>query len=114
MAFNIYEWRRNQLLTEGEEMSTVITKKIKDLTWEDVDGLALPTNSAGVFANMKLDRNLDSWKKAFSEEEQELEVTIDKGNKMWSDQVKIKGLSQSDPMGFQANIDAERGRPTPD
>jgi hypothetical protein len=40
MIFNVYEWRRNQLITESEEESTVIIKKIKDLTWEDVDGLA--------------------------------------------------------------------------
>jgi hypothetical protein len=112
MAFNIYKWRRDQLLleNEGEETSTVITKKIKDLTWEDVEGLALPTKTASIFTNMKLRHNLDSWKKALSEKEQELEVTIDKSNKMWSDQVKIEKLTQSDPMGFQADIDAKKGK----
>jgi hypothetical protein len=110
MAFNVYEWRRNQLITENEEESTVVTKKIKDLTFKDVEGLALPTKTATIFANMKLDHNLDSWRKAFSKEEQELEVTIDKDNKMWSDKVKIEGITQSDPMGFQAKIDAEKGK----
>lgn len=114
MAFNVYEWRRNQLITENEEKSTVIVKKLKDLTWEDVEGLALPTKTASIFTNMKLRHNLDSWKKAFSEKEQELEVTIDKDNKMWSDQVKIEKLTQSDPMGFQAKKDTEKGKPTPD
>jgi len=110
MAFNIYKWRRDQLLTENEEKSTVVTKKIKDLTFKDVEGLALPTKTATLFANMKLDHNLDSWRKAFSKEEQELEVTIDKDNKMWSDKVKIEDITQSDPMGFQAKIDAEKGK----
>ena len=59
---------------------------------------------------MVLPQNLDRWKKEFSEEEQKLEVIIDKDNKMWSDKVKIKDITQSDPMGFQANIDAEKGK----
>jgi len=164
MAFNVYKWRRDQLLTENsissdageddlkkyrkqvlqqllswyktqnepdagmikkleseigslnenEDSSSVITKKIKELTWEDVKGLALPTKVETVYNNMVLPQNLDRWKKEFSEEEQELEVIIDKDNKMWSDKVKIEKLTQSDPMGFQAKIDAEKGKPTPD
>jgi hypothetical protein len=164
MAFNIYKWRRDQLLTENsissnageddlkkyrkqvlqqllswyktqnepdaamvkklegeigslnenEDSSSVIVKKIKDLTWEDVDGLSLPTNSAGVLASMRATKDLDSWKSKFKGDEAEMEVTIDRDADMWFNQVKIKGLSQNDPMGFQANIDAEKGKPTPD
>jgi hypothetical protein len=114
MAFNVYKWRRNQLLTEGEEKSTVITKKIKDLTWEDVDGLALPTSSAGVLAAMKATKDLDSWKNKFKGDEAEMEVTIDRGAEPWFNQVKIEKLTQSDPMGFQAKKDIEKGKPTPD
>jgi hypothetical protein len=110
MAFNIYEWRRNQLITEGEEKSTVITKKIKDLTWEDVDGLALPTKTSGVLRAMKATKDLDSWKNEFKGNELELEVTVDKGADMWFNKVKIEKLTQSDPMGFQAKIDAEKGK----
>jgi hypothetical protein len=110
MAFNVYEWRRNQLITENEEKPTVVTKTIKELTWEDVKGLALPTKVETVYNNMVLPQNLDRWKKEFSEEEQELEVIIDKNNKMWSDKVKIEDITQSDPMGFQAKIDAEKGK----
>jgi hypothetical protein len=163
MAFNVYEWRRNQLLIENqyygditgenskgvlqallkglekeknptpeeikqierlkgeiaklnedEDSSSVITKKIKDLTWEDVDGLALPTNSAGTLASMRVTKDLDSWKSKFKDDEAEMEVTIDRKATPWFNQVKIEKLIQSDPMGFQANIDAEKGKPTPD
>lgn len=110
MAFNIYEWRRNQLITEGEEESTVIVKKIKDLTWEDVDGLALPTNSAGVLAAMEATKDLDSWKSKFKGDEAEMEVTIDRKATPWFNQVKIEKLIQSDPMGFQAKKDIEKGK----
>jgi hypothetical protein len=110
MAFNVYEWRRNQLITEGEETSTVITKKIKDLTWEDVDGLALPTKTSGVLRAMKATKDLDSWKNEFKGDELELEVIIDKDADMWFNKVKIEKLTQSDPMGFQAKIDAEKGK----
>jgi hypothetical protein len=164
MAFNIYKWRRDQLLTENsissnageddlkkyrkqvlqqllswyktqnepdaamvkklegeigslnenEDSSSVIVKKIKDLTWEDVDGLSLPTNSAGVLASMRATKDLDSWKSKFKGDEAEMEVTIDRDADMWFNQVKIEKLTQSDPMGFQAKIDAEKGKPTPD
>jgi hypothetical protein len=110
MVFNVYEWRRNQLITESEEKSTVIVKKIKDLTWEDVDGLALPTNSAGTLAAMKATKDLDSWKSKFKGDEAEMEVTIDRKATPWFNQVKIEKLIQSDPMGFQAKIDTEKGK----
>jgi hypothetical protein len=164
MAFNIYKWRRDQLLTENsissdageddlkkyrkqvlqqllswyktqsepdagmvkkleseigslnenEDSSSVIVKKIKDLTWEDVDGLALPTKTSGVLRAMKATKDLDSWKNEFKGNELELEVTVDKGADMWFNKVKIEKLTQSDPMGFQAKKDIEKGRPTPD
>ena len=114
MAFSIYKWRRDQLLTEGEEESTVIVKKIKDLTWEDVDGLALPTNSAGTLATMNATKDLDNWKSKFKGNETEMEVTIDRKATPWFNQVKIEKLIQSDPMGFQAEKDIEKGKPTPD
>jgi hypothetical protein len=162
MAFNVYEWRRNQLLTESsihpdpkdlttnpeadikqyreqlfqrllkdlgdnpkaieiikrqmgdinenEDSSSVIVKKIKDLTWEDVDGLALPTKTSGVLRAMKATKDLDSWKNEFKGNELELEVTVDKGADMWFNKVKIEKLTQSDPMGFQAKIDAKKGK----
>ena len=163
MAFNVYEWRRNQLLIENqyygditgenskgvlqaflkdlekeqnptpeeikqierlkgeiaklnedEDPSSVITKTIKTLIFKDVEELALPTKTASIFANMVLPQSLDKWKKEFSEEEQELEVIIDREATPWFNQVKIEKLTQSDPMGFQAKKDIEKGRPTPD
>ena len=151
MAFNIYEWRRNQLLTENqyygditgennkgvlqaflkdlekeknptpkeikqierlkgeiaklnENSPSVITKTIKELTWPDVEGLALPTKVETIYNKMVLPQNLDRWKKEFSETEQELEVTIDK-NDRWDKQVKIEKITQTDPLGFQADTD---------
>jgi hypothetical protein len=32
----------------------------------------------------------------------------------WFNKVKIEKLTQSDPMGFQAKKDIEKGKPTPD
>ena len=110
MSFNVYKWRRDQLLTEGEEKSTVIVKKLKDLTWEDVDGLALPTKTSGVLRAMKTTKDLDSWKNEFKGNELELEVTVDKDADMWFNKAKIEKLTQSDPMGFQAKKDAEKGK----
>ena len=110
MIFNVYEWRRNQLITENEEKSTVIVKKIKDLTWEDVDGLALPTKTSGVLRAMKATKDLDSWKNEFKGNELELEVTVDKDADMWFNKVKIEKLTQSDPMGFQAKKDIEKDK----
>lgn len=110
MSFNIYKWRRDQLLIENENPSSVITKKIKDLTWEDVDGLALPTKTSGVLRAMKATKDLDSWKSEFKGNELELEVTVDKDADMWFNKVKIEKLTQSDPMGFQAKKDIEKGK----
>lgn len=110
MSFNVYKWRRDQLLIENENPSSVITKKIKDLTWEDVDGLALPTKTSGVLRAMKFPKDLDSWKSEFKDNELELEVTVDKDADMWFNKVKIEKLTQSDPMGFQADIDAKKGK----
>jgi hypothetical protein len=98
MAFNIYKWRREQLITENEEKSTVITKKIKDLTWDDVEGLALPTKSAGVLAAMKTTNNLDSWKKDWNSDEIEMNITIDRTATPWFNQVKIVNDDYSEKM----------------
>ena len=106
MAFNIYKWRRNQLLTENEDSSSVITKTIKTLTFKDVEGLALPTKVETVYNNMVLPQSLDRWKKEFSEEEQELKVIIDK-NDRWDKQVKIENITKTDPLGYQVNIDKD-------
>jgi hypothetical protein len=104
MAFNIYKWRRNQLLLENEDSSSTIIKTIKTLTFKDVEGLALPTKVETVYNNMVLPQSLDRWKKEFSKEEQELKVTIDKNNK-WDEIVKIENITKTDPLGYQANTD---------
>jgi hypothetical protein len=118
MAFNVYKWRRDQLLVENqyygditgetskgvlqaflkdlekeqnptpeeikqierlkgeiaklnenEDSSSVITKKLKDITWEDVKGLYTPTNQPGVFRGMD-DRDMfsDQWRESTLED----------------------------------------------
>ena len=47
--FNIYKWRRDYLM---ENENVPFTKKIKDLTWDDVKGLSLPTGEPGRYTQM--------------------------------------------------------------
>ena len=51
--FNVYKQRRNQI---KEEVNSPITKKLKDITWEDVAGLNVPTAD---FISMKTIDNRD-------------------------------------------------------
>jgi hypothetical protein len=118
--FDVAKWRNDQYSKEIEQTDTVsqlrnlireeiqkilteevITKTIEDLTWNDVEGLALPTKSKGVDMVMKLERHLGEWKNKFKDDEQKLEVTIDKKAK----KATIKGLSQSDYLGFMDKTD---------
>jgi hypothetical protein len=107
--FNVYKWRRDHLV---ENESTPYTKKIKDLTWDDVAGLALPTGESGgvlnqmddrdIFTQERKDRMLQSWKERIEnnlkdrpeiglkgiglnpgESVLDLDITIDKNNPTW-------------------------------
>jgi hypothetical protein len=107
--FNVYKWRRDHLV---ENDGTSYTKKIKDLTWDDVAGLALPTGESGgtlsqmddrdIFTQERKDRMLQSWKERIEynlrdkpeiglkgiglkpgESALDLDITIDKNNSTW-------------------------------
>lgn len=115
--FNIHKWRRS-FLFEGEMSSAPYTKKIKDLTWDDVAGLALPTGESGGVRNQMDDRDiftqerkegmLKSWKERIirnledkpeiglkgmgldsGESALDLDITIDKNNPTWFERAVI-------------------------
>jgi hypothetical protein len=100
---NFVEWFYNQDPSEKNMMglneSNVVVKKIKDITWDDVNGLALPTKSAGMLAVMKTTNNLDSWKKQWDNNEAEMDITIDRTATPWFNQVKINDASYNEKMG---------------
>jgi hypothetical protein len=73
----------------------VMTKKIKDLTIDDVKGLTVPTKVIGVSKKINDERDLNNWREKLN---QDLEVQIDT-SLVWYDQVKIPGLEQIDPIG---------------
>jgi len=83
--FNIYQWRRDHL-TENQSPG-MITKPLKDITQDDVDGLAVPTMSAGSMLRIVTQRNFDEWKSSFPN--QNIKVIIDRSNPTWYKQVEI-------------------------
>jgi hypothetical protein len=101
MAFNIYKWRRDQLLLENENPSSAITKKLKDITWEDVKGLYVPTSDPDTFQNMDArdlfsdkwrEETLENWKeklRTFFPNADEFKITIDRSNPTWFKTVTI-------------------------
>jgi len=120
--FNVYKWRRNHLV-ETENAS--YTKKIKDLTWEDVVDLTLPTGqSGGIRATMKdygtpekRESMLQSWKdnlvKSFPNA-LDMDITIDRNNNTWFNRAVITDPEYIETMKkkedeFQAMYDKNRG-----
>jgi hypothetical protein len=118
--FNVYKWRRDNL-TENQ-LSGVITKSLKDVVWDDVKGLNVPTMSAGVMRTMD-DRDmfsdewrestLNNWKKEFPN--QDIKVIIDRSNPTWFDKVKIDNEEYNNMIkrgkdAIQADYDKNRGR----
>jgi hypothetical protein len=83
--FNVYKWRRNNL-TEDESTDAIV-KALKDVTKNDVDGLAVPTMSAGSMLRILTQRNFDEWKSSFPN--QNIKVIIDRSNPTWFKQVEI-------------------------
>lgn len=79
----------------------VITKTIKSLTFDDVEGLALPTKTQGIYQKILKNRDLIDWKENWDENTQ---VTIDP-SAVWYDKIKINDLSQTDYMGYMAKTD---------
>jgi len=121
--FNVYKWRRNHLVeTEGAPY----TKKIKDLTWDDVADLTLPTGrSGGVRVAMKdygvpgkKEFMLQSWKDDWVDlfpNALDMDITIDRNNSTWFIQATITDPEYVSAMKkkedeFQAMYNKDRGR----
>jgi hypothetical protein len=121
--FNVYKWRRDHLT---ENKTAPYTKRIGDLTWEDVANLTLPTGqSGGVRVEMKdynvpgkAERMLQSWKDDLVNlfpNALNMEITIDRNNDSWSrravitDPEYVEAIKKKEA-AFQAMYDKERGR----
>jgi len=118
--FNVYKWRRNQL--NEDESTGVIVKSLKDITWDDVKGLNVPTMSAGMMRTMDdrdtssdewKENTLNNWKKEFPN--QDIKVIIDRSNPTWFDKVKIddeeyQARIKKGHDAIQADYDKNRGR----
>lgn len=118
--FDVTKWRNDQYnkeIGQTEEISQiknlvkeeiknflaeeVVTKTIESLTFDDVKGLALPTETQGIYRSILKNRDLIDWKENWDKDTQ---VTIDP-SAIWFDKVKIKDLSQTDYMGYMDKTD---------
>lgn len=177
MAFNIYKWRRDQLLTESsihpdpknlytgkldadqnkqrkqmlqqlldwekskttpdpealeylegqlgnlneteDSSSTTIVKSLKDITWEDVKGLYVPTHQPGtllrmddrdIFSDQWRERTLKGWKNDLNKHfpaADDFEVEIDRDSK----KVTINDKEYNDRMDrYNAQIQATQDK----
>lgn len=78
MAFNIYKWRRDQLLLESESKITVKSIKFSDLG----DKNLLPTNiGMGSSREIKDEDDFQDWKADFLKKYGNIE--LEKGNVGW-------------------------------
>ena len=103
--FNVYQWRRDNL-TENQSPG-MITKSLKDVVWDDVKGLDVPTMTASSMLKMD-DRNifddkwredtLNNWKKQFKD--QNITVVIDRSKPMWFEKVTIDNKEYQDNMNM--------------
>jgi hypothetical protein len=96
--FDIYKWRRDQI---NEETTSPITKKLKDVTWEDVAGLSVPTSDfmgkkamddRPIFDDKWRQDTLNYWKQKLVKRfpnAMEFDIVIDRNNPTWFNQVKI-------------------------
>ena len=81
--------------------SDSVVKRIKDVTWEDVAGLSVPTAAAGVrkvmddrdtFSDEWRQSTLDTWKRDLAKHfpnAMEMEITIDRSAEPYFNKVKI-------------------------
>ncbi len=124
--FDMRKWRRS-FLFEGEMSSAPYTKKIGDLTWEDVAGLSLPTGESGGVRNTMDDRDmfsperkesmLNNWKARISRSfpnALNMDITIDRNNPTWFERAVITDPEYIETMkkkedAFQAEYDRYRG-----
>ena len=99
MAFNIYEWRRNQLLLEEVMTEGKIT--VKSLKFSDLgDKNLLPTNiGMGSSRKIKDEEDFKLWKSDFLKKHGNIE--LEKGNAGWK-------ASPDNPANKQAQADFDK------
>lgn len=97
--FDVYKWRRDRLIEN--ETSGMITKSLKDITWDDVSGLSVPSADLTSMTNMD-DRDmfndewrqstLNNWKQGLVKRfpnAMEFDIIINKNDPKWFNKVKI-------------------------
>jgi hypothetical protein len=122
--FNVYKWRRDQI---NEETTSPITKKLKDVTWEDVAGLSVPSSdfmgktsmdNRPIFNDKWRQDTLNYWKQKLVKRfpnAMEFDIVIDRNNPTWFNQVKINNpeylkAEEEYTKMVQAYYDQHRGR----
>jgi len=100
--FSVYNWRQNFL--NEESTSPPIKKKLKDITWSDVEGLSVPTgmfnfnirmDDRPIFDDKWREETLNDWKqrlkKAFpNANTDEFDILINRNEPEWFNRVKIE------------------------
>lgn len=123
--FNVYKWRRDCLIEN--ETPGMITKSLKDVTWDDVAGLAVPSADLTSMTNMD-DRpifddewrqdTLNNWKQSLVKRfpnAMEFDITIDKNEPKWFNKVKINNpeyikAAEESNKSIQSYYDQHKGR----
>jgi hypothetical protein len=119
--FDVYKWRRNLIENETPK----ITKKLKDITWEDVAGLSVPSadltsmttmDDRPIFDDKWREETLNNWKQSLTKRFPnaiEFDIMIDRNNSKWFDRVKILDPEYSDAqnkMSKAIQTDYEKNR----
>jgi hypothetical protein len=120
--FNIYKWRRDQI---NEELTSPTTKKLKDIIWDDVAGLSVPSadsitmtkmDDRPIFDDNWRENTLNTWKQSLVKRfpnAMEFDIMIDKNNSKWFEQVKITNpeyLKAADEYNKNAQANYEKNR----
>lgn len=122
--FNVYKWRRDQI---KEEVNSLITKKLKDITWNDVAGLSVPSvdftvmtkmDDRPIFDDKWRENTLNNWKQGLAKRfpnAMEFDIVIDRSNPTWFEQVKINNpeyleAAKETNKGVQVDFEKNRGR----
>jgi hypothetical protein len=122
--FDVYKWRRDQI---NEETTSPITKKLKDVTWDDVAGLAVPSSdfismtsmdNRDMFSDEWRQDTLNNWKQKLLRRfpnAMEFNIVIDRNAPMWFNKVKITNpeylkAEEEYTKAVQADYERNRGR----
>jgi hypothetical protein len=120
--FNVYKWRRDQI---NEEVDSPTTKKLKDITWEDVAGLSVPSadfitmktmDDRDIFSNEWREETLNDWKQSLVKRfpnAMEFDIVINKNEPKWFNRVKINNpeyIKAAEEYSKNVQVDYEKNR----